>query len=115
MPAVDGGRTRGREGHVRSGCRSVSTGLATDTVHTEVVARVATEEDVLVALELALAEHGETELGQCGYVHSPARRKVAHPDTHVIDHPAHAFESIQRARVRLRVPRARNPNGRSER
>ena len=80
---------RGAERNVRPGCHAVSTRLAADRVQAEVVARVATEQDVGVALELALAQHRETEFGQGGLVHSSARTEVAHPEADVVDDGAH--------------------------
>ena len=83
-------RVRGREGDVGSSRRAVSPCLAPDAVEAEVVASLATEEDVLVAFELALAQHGEPELGQRGLVHAPTRREIAHPEPDVVEDNAHA-------------------------
>ena len=69
---------------------AVSTWLGTDRVQREVVARIAPEQDIRVAFELALAQHGESKLGQRRLVHAPTRGKVARPDTDVVDDVTHA-------------------------
>jgi hypothetical protein len=96
------GRVRRAERDVRAGGDPVSTRLAADRVEAEVIALAAPEQDVRVALELALGRRDESELAQSRLLHQTARRQVARPDTDVVDDLAHRARTVAASPSRAR-------------
>ena len=90
VPAVDRVGIGRDEGDVRAGGHAIAAGHAADGVQDEVVVLAAAEEDVRIAVELSVAQHGEAELDQRRLVQAPACRQVADPDADVVDDLAHA-------------------------
>src|SRR5262249_38311037 len=90
VPAFYGGGVLLSERDVRLRRHAVATWLRSDRVQREVVARSPPEQDVGIGFELTLAHHDEPELAERGFVHPPARCKVAHSDPDVIDHLTHS-------------------------